>query len=128
MARALRVCTISGCPELVVSGRCTTHRRDADQERGSATERGYGHRHRIRFRDGVLRRDPLCVCTDAGHGHGPQCLAPATVADHHPRGRRDLVRLRLDPDDPRYGRGLCKGCHDRHTSATQPGGWHGSQG
>jgi 5-methylcytosine-specific restriction protein A len=64
------------------------------------------------------------VCDDQAHGHGPQCLAPSTVADHYPRDKRELQALGLDDNDPRYGRGLCKTCHDKHTAQAQPGGWN----
>jgi 5-methylcytosine-specific restriction enzyme A len=124
MPRALAVCPVAGCAEVTTGGRCGSHRRQAEQYRGSARQRGYGRQHETRFRPGVLKRDPLCVCTDQSHDHGPRCPAQSTVADHHPRDRRQLVALHLDPDDPQYGRGLCKGCHDRHTAAAQPGGWH----
>lgn len=126
MPRARKVCSTPGCPELVAAGlssRCAACQAAAQRRRGSAAQRGYGHRHRRRFREGVLKHQPLCVCTDQSHGHGPQCLAPATVADHWPRDRRELVRLGLDADDPRYGRGLCASCHGWHTSKAQPGGW-----
>ena len=92
--------------------------------RGSARAQGYGRRYEHHFRRLVLLRDPLCVCGDQAHGHGPRCLLPSTVADHHPRDKRELRRLGLDDDDPRYGRGLCASCHSKHTAATQPGGWN----
>ena len=123
MPRAAKVCSQPGCPEIVEHGRCATHSREADQRRGTRHERGYGREHERRFRRGVLLRDPLCVCTD-DHGHGPQCLAPSTVADHWPRDKRELMRLGLDDNDPQYGRGLCATCHNHHTSQAQPGGWH----
>lgn len=67
------------------------------------------------FRESVLARDPVCVL----------CLAArATVADHYPHERRDLVDMGLDPNDPKFGRGLCKRCHDEHTARTSPGGWN----
>jgi len=124
MPRALKTCSAPGCPELVTAGRCPSCTARAEAARGTATHRGYGHRHRKLFRAAVLRRNPLCVCVDTGHGHGPRCLRPSTVADHWPLSRRELVDAGLDPDDPEHGRGLCKGCHDRHTSKAQPGGWH----
>lgn len=124
MPRALKTCSTPGCPTLVPSGRCAGCQGEADQRRGTRQQRGYGRAHTNRFRPGVLKRDPLCVCTDTTHNHGPQCLAPSTVADHYPRSRRELVALELDPNDPQYGRGLCKRCHDMHTSYAQPGGWH----
>lgn len=124
MPRALKVCSASGCPELVPAGRCESHQRQADQRRGTAAQRGYDTAHVKRFRRAVLLRDPLCVCTATAHGHGPECLAPSTDADHHPRDRRELTRLGLDPNDPQYGRGLCGPCHRKETAATSPGGWH----
>lgn len=122
--RTLKVCATPGCPELVASGRCTACTVAAEHRRGSARQRGYTRRHDTRFRRGVLRRDPLCVCTEQGHGHGPACMAPSAHADHHPRDRRELVRRGLDPTDPRHGRGLCASCHARHTAQAQPGGWN----
>lgn len=128
MPRAMKVCSVAGCPELVPigTGRCHTHERAADQARGTATERGYGRQHQRRFRPAVLRRDPHCVCRELAHGHAAPCLAASTVADHYPRSRRELVALGLDPNAEQYGRGICKGCHDRSTAAspTQRGGWH----
>ncbi len=124
MPRALTVCPVPCCAELTAGGRCEQHRRAAERTRGSARQRGYGREHETRFRPGVLLRNPLCVCTDESHDHGPRCLAQSTVADHHPRDRRQLVALHLDPNDPQYGRGLCAPCHDRHTAQAQPGGWH----
>jgi 5-methylcytosine-specific restriction protein A len=124
MPRALRVCPTPGCPELTSGGRCDTCKGAAEQRRGSARQRGYGTAHERSFRPAVLRRDPLCVCTDDSHDHGPQCLAPATVADHHPLSRRQLVDAGLNPNDPEHGRGLCAPCHNRSTADLQPGGWN----
>lgn len=134
MPRALRVCSCIGCdahpgscPELATGGRCARCKLVAERRRGTSTQRGYGRAHRHRFRPGVLRRDPLCTCTDqtrtATHHHSGQCLSPSTVADHHPRDKRELRRLGLDEHDPNCGRGLCKVCHDHHTATTQPGGF-----
>lgn len=128
VARALKVCSTKRCPELVPAGRCAACTAAAEQQRGSAARRGYGRRHRDRFRAGVLARDPLCVCVDehrgpGGHGRAG-CLVPSVHADHHPRDRDELVRLHLDPDDPAHGRGLCQPCHSWHTSQAQPGGWN----
>jgi 5-methylcytosine-specific restriction protein A len=115
MARALRVCSRPGCPNLCEGGRCPSCRAEAERARGSAAQRGYGHEHETRFRRGVLQRDPICiVCRQA----------PSSVADHWPIDRRELVRRGLDPNDPKRGRGLCDGCHGRSTAELQPGGWH----
>lgn len=117
--RALTPCTQPGCPVLTDSGRCSQHRRLADQARGSATERGYTGRGHRRFRLAVLRRDRCCVLCAAEHR-----FTPATVADHFPRSRRELLAAGLDPNDPRYGRGLCEAHHNSETARHQPGGWH----
>jgi 5-methylcytosine-specific restriction protein A len=111
----LRVCPVKGCPALTEGGRCAEHLAAADKARGTSKERGYatpGHR---RFRRLVLRADPTCVLCH---------LDRSTVADHYPLTRRELVLGGLNPDDPQHGRGLCATCHNRHTAATSPGGWH----
>lgn len=123
MPKALRVCSQAGCPELTDSGRCTAHRKAADRERGTPAQRGYGTAHRRRFRPGVLLRDPICVCEDQAHGHGVQCWQQSTVADHWPLDRKELVRRGMDANDPAHGRGLCAGCHGKHTAEAQPGGF-----
>jgi hypothetical protein len=112
---AWRVCPTPGCPNLVEhAGRCKTCKAKADKTRrpdGNPYQTA-GHQA---FREAVLARDPICVV----------CLsARATVADHYPIDRVDLVAQGLDPNDPARGRGLCKHCHDRHTAATKPSGWN----
>ncbi len=117
MMRALKVCTgLPGkrCVELTASGRCPTCKAEADQARGTASQRGYGSRHRRTFREAVLDKEPTCRL----------CGAESTVADHWPLSRRELVTRRLNPNDPRRGRGLCASCHGTETSTHQPGGWN----
>lgn len=125
MPRALKVCSTPGCPEITTSGRCDAHRAEAERARGGHELRGGGNSRAWRAaRRTVLLRDPLCVCTDQAHGHGAQCIAPSSVADHHPRTKRELIAAGVrDPDHPRHLRGICKPCHDKHTGATSPGGW-----
>lgn len=115
MPRASSVCSVPGCPTLVpASGQCPPCRTRSEQRRGSAARRGYGRTHRDRFRAAVLHRDRRCrACR----------TAPATVADHWPLSRRELVDRRMDPDDPAHGRGLCQGCDSAQTAQRQPGGW-----
>lgn len=124
MPRALRVCNRTGCLNLTNTGRCSDCKAAAERRRGTSRQRGYDRQHETRFRPGVLQRDPLCVCTDARHGHGPLCLIQSRHADHHPRDRDELVRLGLDANDPQYGRGLCHSCHSKVTAERQPGGWN----
>lgn len=117
--RALATCSQPGCPELVEHGRCDGHRQAAERERGSSAKRGYGKKHRTRFRAGVLARDICCVLC---RGDGKWTLA--TVADHWPLSRRELEERGLDADDPEHGRGLCETCHNRETARNQPGGFN----
>jgi 5-methylcytosine-specific restriction protein A len=123
-SQSWRVCSVPRCPEYTQHGKCDDHRSEAEKQRGSARQRGYGRGHESRFRPGVLARDPQCVCTDEEHGHGSPCAQPSVHADHWPLSRRELVEQQLDPDDPRHGRGLCSSCHNRSTAQAQPGGWN----
>lgn len=111
----MRVCSVPGCPTIyprTEGTRCAEHRRQADRTRGN---RGYATKGHRTFRTAVIRRDPICVICN---------IAAATVADHHPRSRKELIALGMNPNDPRHGRGLCKKCHDRSTAREQPGGWN----
>lgn len=96
-------------------GMCPACRRAGDRDRGTSTQRGYSGLHRSRFRAGVLTADPICVLCHT---------RPATVADHYPLSRRELVAAGLDPDDPVHGRGLCSRCDRTQTAQRQPGGWN----
>lgn len=67
----------------------------------------------------MLERDICCVlCREADKWE------LATVADHWPLSRRELLERGLDADDPEHGRGLCKRHHDQETARNQPGGWN----
>jgi 5-methylcytosine-specific restriction protein A len=106
-------CTRCGQP-VVRSGKCQKHLDQYERRRGSATDRGYGRRHRDTFRPGVLaQNNGMCVW--------PECTARASVADHYPRTRRELVAAGLDPDDPRHGRPLCAPHHNAWTASTSAG-------
>lgn len=114
MPRALRVCPTSGCSELTNGGRCTTCKARAETIRGNAASRGYGSTW-ARRRAAYLRRHPLCAL----------CPAQASVADHYPTSRRDLVAQGVpDPDAEHRLRPLCTPCHASETSRHQPGGWN----
>lgn len=114
-----RPCSSPGCAVLVVSGRCAGCEAAAEAARGSAAARGYGSKHRRLFRQRVLARaNYLCVL------RLPGCSDVASVADHWPLGRDELVLKGLNPNDPQYGRALCASCHGRVTAVAQPGGWN----
>jgi len=113
----MRVCSITGCPEIYDSKhtRCPRHRRQADTQRGTQHDRGYNTAGHRRFRAAVLERDPICVICH---------VAISTVADHYPMSRRELIDSELNPNDPARGRGLCAACHNKQTAQHQPGGWN----
>lgn len=114
--RTLSVCSVPGCPALAYGGRCETHKRKAEQDRGSAAERGYGGRAWRVARRAVLRRDPVCVVCNS---------APSTLPDHHPYSRKELLAMGVsDPDAPHRMRGVCASCHGKETAREQPGGWN----
>ncbi len=115
-------CTQPGCTELVQAfgsrGRCDEHEQAAEEHRGSSRWRGYTGRGHRRFREEVLARDPICVL----------CMKrPSKDADHYPTSRKGLISQGLNPDDPKYGRGLCSPCHKTETAEHQPGGWNAKQ-
>jgi len=77
-----RVCSHPDCPVILIDGRsrCDEHSGRPRDTRPSAASRGYGvHWRRIRAQ--FLRAHPTCSL----------CREPATVADHHPLARRELV-------------------------------------
>lgn len=130
--RPPRACTWKGyppCSEHAAPGssKCpthTTHARRASDRRRESGGRRYDREHYERFRPGVLAAYPNCACEyDDCHGLG-RCFTPSTIADHYPRTKRALIAAGDDPNDPQYGRGLCKHCHDHHTAITSPGGWN----
>jgi len=110
------ICSEPGCPEFTTGGRCEDHKRAAEQQRGSAAERGYSGVDWQSVRRAVLRRDRMCVICGT---------ARSKVADHWPDSRRDLLAASVeDPDAPYRLRGLCRPCHSRETAREQPGGWN----
>lgn len=119
-----RVCSTPGCPTLHEdTGRCTTCAAKADKAR-RPDGNPYRTRGHLRFRELVLARNPRCVCPGDCGRHTSVCGGLATVADHWPTERRDLVSAGLDPDDPARGRGLCVACHNGRTARSTPGGWN----
>lgn len=123
MAR-LRVCSTPGCPTLHSDGgKCAACRAISERQRRPDGNPYSTRGHRLRFRAQVLAAHPYCQCRgECGH-HEHMCGQRSTIADHFPHERRDLVEMGMDPDDPTYGRGLCKPCHDAKTARTSPGGW-----
>ena len=106
-----RVCAQPGCAELVTTGAgwCDRHRkqarRRAERGRPSASARGYGSRWR-KIAAEFLEYFPVCV----------DCGGEATVPDHDPLTRAELVRRGVpDPDTWEYLVPRCASCHNRKT-------------
>lgn len=113
-----QVCAEPGCPDLVDRGYCVTHRREqratSERRRPNATDRGYDQKWR-RNRARFLKANPDCV----------DCGKPATVADHDPVSRRDLVAAGdPHPDAWPHLKARCDSCHNKRTGHAQPGGWN----
>lgn len=107
-----RPCRYPGCPALTRdrSGYCDAHlkqtRRQYDNDRGTATERGYDYRWQ-RYRTMYLSEHPLCAaCLKADK------VVEATVVDHIIPHRGDM-KLFWDPNNHQP---LCKPCHDIKTA------------
>jgi 5-methylcytosine-specific restriction protein A len=113
----MKPCSHFGCGQLVSSGACAVHKKEVrkrhDDQRGSASERGYTSRW-TKARATYLRSRPLClICKAAGR------LVPATVVDHIIPHRGDQT---LFWDKENNWQPLCKPCHDKKT-ATEDGGF-----
>lgn len=117
-SKASRPCSTCG-QRATEHGKCARHakqqRQRTDQRRGTNTDRGYGTEHRERFRPGVMEKDDWTCQLCGDH---------ATVADHWPKSRKELLTAGLDPDDPKHGRALCCPCHSSHTMTTEGQGKH----
>jgi 5-methylcytosine-specific restriction protein A len=117
--RPQKPCRHPGCNVLTQdrSGYCPEHAALADQRRqanrakyeesrGSAAERGYGHKWRS-AREGFLRKHPLCAaCMKDGKA------VPATVVDHIRPHKGDKALFW----DRANWQSLCKRCHDAKTA------------
>ena len=103
--RPLRPCNHSGCPNLVISGRCPQHSKQVqqqyDRQRGSAVERGYDYQW-AKFRAIYLSAHPLCtMCEDKGY------IVKADLIHH---------KTPLDQGGSKYNednlQALCNDCHE----------------
>ena len=89
-----------------VRGRCRAHATERERDRGFANERGYDARWRA-LRIDYLLAHPICI----------DCGAQATVPDHFPRSRKELLAdpTVVDPDAWEHLVPRCKPCHDSST-------------
>lgn len=104
--RARRPCSATECGNWAVDrGLCAGHARAREDDRGSASDRGYGARWRA-IRERFLAENPWCL----------DCGRAAEVADHAPISRRELVAAGdPDPDDPSHLEPRCTSCHNSRT-------------
>jgi 5-methylcytosine-specific restriction protein A len=116
----VKVCTQPGCPALVEHGRCAQHGPRV-AKRPSTTAQGYGAAWR-RKRAAFLAAHPVCQGDGTGEHH-PRCDGVATVPDHDPVTRRELV-VRGDPDPDAWEHLVARSqaCHGRKT-AMYDGAW-----
>lgn len=117
---ALRYCSHPGCSEKTPAAVCPKHRRQSEQERGSAASRGYGGRWRL-VRRYWLDEHPFCGDRLTGpSGVHSLCVTTAQgrnatlgdVVDHiipH-KGDQDLMWHESNFQT------LCTTCHNRKTA------------
>ena len=115
---AARNCTRPGCCGVVRDGVCSVcgsvrrgRDRQYEEQRGTASQRGYGARWR-KVRLMQLRRQPLCEMCMKDHR-----VVVATEV-HHIEAKRDG-----GPDAFENFMSLCKSCHSKITART-----HGPEG
>jgi len=133
---APRPCKRPGCRKLTSAGAyCQDHaaaiRKQADAQRGSSTERGYGYKWQQASKK-FLRDHPLCQCPDCDAGN--LRLRQATVVDHRIPHRLKEALDSKNPDritraqklfwDQKNWQAMSKQCHDKKT-ASQDGGFGG---
>jgi 5-methylcytosine-specific restriction protein A len=114
------------CPNTVTGkhSRCPAHRRQAEQARGTPTERGYDSRW-ARYSKAWLARHPLCgqladgtldlewsVCAREGRTTAARCT------DH----RRSL-KQGGSQYDPANSLSLCRSCNARKSNKLEHAGW-----
>lgn len=112
-----RPCRKPGCHALHgnASGYCDTHQLAAkrerwDDDRGTASQRGYGA-HWRKVRDAILRRYPLCQAEG--------CTQAATVVHHRDEDPGNNAADNL--------MAMCRACHERHHGRQAQGGGGGSK-
>lgn len=119
-----RPCNEPGCGILTDAGRCPQHKRDVrrqqEQQRASAQERGYGWRWQ-KASKAFLRAHPLCQCPECDEGR--KRVTAATVVDHKIPHKGDMVLFW----DSSNWQSMSKPCHDAKTAREDGGFGHGRE-
>ena len=118
-----RYCTGAGCHARTRDGRCSACRTRAEQQRGTATARGYASPRWRAFRTWWLAEHPLCGTRADGQRHPEhsECAAARRpVFGNHV----DHIVPVTGPDDPRWFdplavQTLCVTDHSRKTQREQ---------
>lgn len=116
---APRPCNHPGCGKLLHNASyCDQHqkakRKQADDRRGSSTERGYGYKWQ-QVSKAFLKAHPICECADC---KASSVLLPSTVVDHITPHKGDM-KLFWQRDN---WQAMNKKCHDKKT-AKEDGGF-----
>lgn len=91
------------------------------KQQPSSSSRGYGNNWRKKVRGPYLAANPRCVGV-LGQHH-PNCDGRATIPDHYPKTRAELVRMGVpDPDAWHRLQPLSDSCHKWKT-ARFDGAW-----
>ncbi len=105
-------CAHQGCNTLVRgASKCEVHRRKADQERGTSTERGYDYKWMQKRKD-YLAKHPWC--SDPFGDHAGQKVR-ATHVDHV------LPKSEGGKDEESNYDGKCDHCHNKKTAKCDGG-------
>nr|DAT23874.1 MAG TPA: HNH endonuclease bacteriophage, HNH Endonuclease, DNA.52A [Caudoviricetes sp.] len=116
----LKPCPTPGCPALIppTTRACPECLKRVRHTTDTKPYTSVGHR---KARAKLLALHPYCQC-EGCKAHKGLCTQKATVADHFPLERFELIAEGKDPNDTRFMRALCKQCHDIKTAATRPAG------
>lgn len=102
----------AGCSNRVDSGRCEEHQHNRRGTQGVYQTRAWRRRSRQ-----FLSKPENGDCIDCG--------APATVSDHAPISRQELVAMGVeDPDADEHLQPRCGPCHSRRTALYDGGFGH----
>ncbi len=111
-----KICAAPGCTALTAERYCAKHAavaREAqavkDRERGTAAQRGYGHKWRLASK-AFLAAHPLCECDECQAG--AKRVTEAQVVDHIVRHRGNMALFWRRSN----WRAMAKRCHDRKTA------------
>ena len=112
----LKYCSQPGCPQKVTGGACEDHRKGSEQQRGSASSRGYGARWRA-IRKAWIASHPFCgdrlsgasaehsLCASQGN------MILGEVVDHIIPHKQDQHLMWSEANFQT----LCTTCHNRKT-------------